>query len=374
MSTWKCFSSASLFWILCLTCLAQTTPGPEQAGQEQKAAPSIPDPKPRPPADHRIWLDVVVTDKAGKPIPGLREQDFTLLDDKLPGKIQSFAASEETGQANPPIQVIFVLDAVNTVTQRIAFERIELDKFLRIGGGQLPVPMSLVLLTDTSTKIQPTPTRDGNVLAASLDDNNTGLRSIGRSAGFWGATERAEMSVRTLSQLAQYEATQPARKLVIWFSSGWPLLSGPGIDLSNKAQDAIFRDVVSFSDTLRQSRITLYAVDPLGMADAGSFRSFYYESFLKGVTSARKVTYGNLALQVLATQSGGRVLNSNNNISSEIADCVRDYKAFYTISFEAPPADHPDEYHTLEVKVDKPGLTARTRTGYYAQPYKNDAR
>ena len=28
-----------------------------------------------------------------------------------------------------------------------------------------------------------------------------------------------------------------------------------------------------------------------------------------------------------------------------------------------------DEYHTLEVKVDKPGLTARTRTGYYAQPY-----
>ena len=92
------------------------------------------------------------------------------------------------------------------------------------------------------------------------------------------------------------------------------------------------------------------------------------------MTSARKVTYGNLALQVLATQSGGRVLNSNNNISSEIADCVRDYKAFYTISFEAPPADHPDEYHTLEVKVDKPGLTARTRTGYYAQPYKNDAR
>ena len=374
MSTWKLYFSASLLWILCLTSPAQTASAPDQAPPEQEAAPASAPAVLIGPTRHLIWLDVVVTDKSGNPQSGLKWQDFTLLDDKLPAKIRSFQASDETGQMDPPIQVIFVVDAVNTVAQRVAFERIELDKFLRQDGGKLPVPMSLVLFTETSTKIQPTPTRDGNVLAASLDDNNTGLRSIGRSAGFWGASERADMSVRALNQLAQYESTQPGRKLVIWFSPGWPLLSGPGIDLSNKAQDAIFRGVVSFSDTLRQSRITLYAVDPLGMADAASFRSFYYESFLKGVPSARKVTYGNLALQVLATQSGGRVLNSNNNVANEIADCVRDHKAFYTISFEAPPADHPDEYHSLEVKVDKPGLTARTRTGYYAQPYKNDAR
>jgi hypothetical protein len=38
------------------------------------------------------------------------------------------------------------------------------------------------------------------------------------------------------------------------------------------------------------------------------------------------------------------------------------------VSFEASPADRRDEYHSLEIKVDKPGLTARTRQGYYAQP------
>ncbi len=96
--------------------------------------------------------------------------------------------------------------------------------------------------------------------------------------------------------------------------------------------------------------------------------AFYYESFLKGVGSAKKVQNGNLALQVLSVQSGGRVLNSSNEIDKSIAICLADAKAFYTLSFDPPAADRPDEYHNLQVRIGKPGLTARTRTGYYAQP------
>ncbi len=131
----------------------------------------------------------------------------------------------------------------------------------------------------------------------------------------------------------------------------------------------LFNSVVQFSQQLRDARITLYSIDPLGMNDAGSFRTFYYQSFLKGVTAVKKVDSGNLALQVLATQSGGLVLNSSNDFQKLMLTPLTDAKAFYTLSFDAPPADHADEYHSLEVKVDKPGLTARTRTGYYAQPY-----
>ena len=60
---------------------------------------------------------------------------------------------------------------------------------------------------------------------------------------------------------------------------------------------------------------------------------------------------------------------SSNDLVKETASCLEDAKASYTISFDSPPADHPDQYHDLEVKIDKPGLKARTRTGYYAQPY-----
>ena len=80
------------------------------------------------------------------------------------------------------------------------------------------------------------------------------------------------------------------------------------------------------------------------------------------------MTPPNLALQVLVTRSGGRVLTTGNDIPSQIEDCVSDAKAFYVLSFEAIPTEHPNDYHNLELKLDKPGLTARTSAGYYAQP------
>jgi hypothetical protein len=48
--------------------------------------------------------------------------------------------------------------------------------------------------------------------------------------------------------------------------------------------------------------------------------------------------------------------------------CAQDAKGFYTISFDPPKADHANEYHDLKVEIGKPGLTARTNTGYYNQP------
>ena len=42
---------------------------------------------------------------------------------------------------------------------------------------------------------------------------------------------------------------------------------------------------------------------------------------------------------------------------------------FTSLTFEGLAGDGPNEYHALEIKLDKPGLKALTRTGYYAQPY-----
>jgi VWFA-related protein len=323
--------------------------------------------------EHRISIDVVVTDKSGNPVPGLHPQDFTVLDGKQPQTIRSFHAMEAKEGAEPT-QVIFLLDGVNSGVQSVGTARMQLESFLRRNDGKLELPTSLALFTDTSTQFQPGSTRDGNALVQALESNPTGLRSIGRSTGIYGAEERLSLSLRTLEGLIAREMKQPGRKFLIWMSPGWPLLTGPGIDLSEKNQAWMFNSIVSFSKELRDARMTIYSIDPLGMSDAVTGRTFYWQSFVKGVPSANKVEGGNLALQVLATQSGGKVLNSSNDVASLIANCVVDAKAYYTLSFDAPPADHPNEFHSLEVKVDKPGLIARTRTGYYAQPYPNPGR
>jgi hypothetical protein len=45
------------------------------------------------------------------------------------------------------------------------------------------------------------------------------------------------------------------------------------------------------------------------------------------------------------------------------------YELFqYEITYDAPRAEQPNEYHRVEVKIDKPKLTVKTRKGYYAQP------
>jgi len=319
-----------------------------------------------PRTDRHITLDIVVTDRSGKPVPGLQQQDFTILDNKQPRTVLSFSPLDAASKAaDRPLQAVVLVDEVNTPYQGLATERQQLEEFLRRDRGELPVPMSLILFPDMSEG-QTVVTRDGNALADSLNSMQLGLRTHTRSQGYYGGTESRQVSVNALGRIASYEATQPGRKLLIWLGPGWPLLEGPVVGLSSRDQEALFRIVVRVSTLLREARVTLYNINPPGTT--GSLASFYYENFLKGVGSAKKVQNGNLALQVLAVQSGGRVLNASNDVAASAASCLEDAKAFYTLTFDAPVADHPNEYHNLQVKIGKPGLTARTRTGYYAQP------
>ena len=62
----------------------------------------------------------------------------------------------------------------------------------------------------------------------------------------------------------------------------------------------------------------------------------------------------NLVLQVMATHSGGLVLNSSNDLANELNTCVADASTYYEMSFDSAPADHVNEYHELTVKTDKP--------------------
>jgi VWFA-related protein len=260
------------------------------------------------------------------------------------------------------------VDEVNAPFQSVSFERQEIMRFLGQNGGHLAQPTSLVLFTDAGAKIQNGTSLDGNFLIGLLNKNSASIRSVNRSSGVYGAEERLQLSLRAITQIADYEATQPDRKILLWISPGWPLLSGPNQDAGPKTRAMVFQSIVSLSAKLRQARVTVYSIDPSGMANAATIRTEYYRQFLKGVDQSKHADIGDLGLQVLAEQTGGRALNSSNDIAGEVARCAMDANAYYTLSFDTLPADGPNEYHSLEVKVDKPGLTARTRTGYYDQP------
>jgi VWFA-related protein len=207
------------------------------------------------------------------------------------------------------------------------------------------------------------PSTDGNALADQLAKSQTALRSIGRSAQY-GGFERFDLSLKWIDLVARAELKRPGKKLLVWAGPGWPMLDRPNTGMTEKAEQQMFNEIVALSTTLREGQMSLYSVT-MGDSHLGTF---LYEDFLKGVKTAEKAQPSDLALKVLAVQSGGRVTPPDNDITAQITACVQDATAFYTISFNPPPADKANEYHDLKVEVDKPGLTARTNTGYYDQP------
>jgi VWFA-related protein len=346
------FIKARLYFFLfiCMSCAATAS--------AQEAAPAAA-------LSGTIDLDVVVTAKSGPPVSGLQQQDFTILDNKVPQTITSFRAVRGR---EAPVEIIIVIDDVNTGIEHIAYERSEIGKFLKMDGGQLAYPAALAFLTDDGIKVQSEFSNDGNALSAVLDKYGVGLHSITRAGGVYSAVERLQLSMKSLFELVTSAAARPGRKIILWISPGWPLLSSPGIEqqMTSKQQQQIFDNAVGISTLLRQGRITLYSIDPLGSADFA--RSSWWQAYVKGISKVSQADWGNLALQVIATQSGGLALTSSNDISASAKKCVDDALAYYEISF-APPLDQkPDEYHHLEVRVSDHKLTARTRQGYYAHP------
>lgn len=315
------------------------------------------------PRSRTISLDVVVTTKPGEPVTGLEKKDFTLLDDKVAREITSFQAVDTSKQ---PVEAILLIDSVNTPYTEVAQERNQVERFLQANGGKLALPTALAVLGDKGIEMQGSYSRDGKGLSTALDKYTIGLREIGRASGIQGASERLDDSLKALRTLALYEAQRPGRKIILWVSPGWPLLSGPGIDLSNQQQQALFSEITWLSTALREAQTTLYAIDPLGV-DEGLGNVFYYQQFLNGVKRPSDVSIGNLGLQVIATQTGGRVLNSTD-VAALLQQCVADNVAYYRMSFEPPPTETRDIYHPLKVTVGRPGATAATSTGYYAEP------
>ncbi len=312
-----------------------------------------------------MQLDVVVTDKAGKAVSGLERNDFTLLDNNQPAKILSFLASGRTdAQAEPPAQIIFVIDTVNVDFKYASFVRQEMEKYLARNGGHLDHPVSLMVFTNTGVDSGSGPTTDGNALAAEVSHLDNRLRTIRPGEGVNGAIQQYYASLKAIAAIAESEANTPGRKLLIWSGPGWPMLSSVNVEVSLDAQRQNFSTIVGLSTLLRQARMFVYSISS-GDSGVGAAA---YRGYLKGVKLAAKSDPGDLALKVLAIQSGGRVLGPDNNLAAQIESCIEDAGSFYTLTFNPPRADHANEYHDLKVLIGKPGLTARTNTGYYSQP------
>jgi VWFA-related protein len=311
-----------------------------------------------------MTLDVVVTGKSGTPVAGMQPEDFKLLDNNVPESIASIkAAGGMSAKADPPVEVILLVDGLNPGFGGVAYERQELMAYFQKNGGKLALPTSLAIVNPLGIQVQNKPTRDGQKLMQFLDSGAPGLRGEVRNDP-WLQTQ---LSLDDLDYLAIQASKRPGRKLLIWLSPGWRIGLNPTpwhYWRNKKDQLQLYEYIAYVSTELRRARITLSAINPLGVGHG----EFLYGDYVKGVSKVEDADYSHLLLPVLATQSGGQVLFGSNDLGSQIERCIADTQAYYQLTFTPPSAAHANEYHSIAVLVDKPGLKARTRTGYYGQP------
>jgi VWFA-related protein len=317
-----------------------------------------------------IKVDVVVTDKSGKRTAGFGSTDFALLDNGQQNKILSFQAfSEASIRPDAPVEVILVIDTLRMPGMLASHERDETEKFLRRGEGHLVQPVSVFRLRDSGLWLVAEPSRDGNALAAKIarDEQGQSVRkALGPNGLFGSGPEEmpGSLALKSLADILTVERRKSGRKLLIWIGPRWEENGAP-FD-----QQRVFNMIVWYSTLLREARVALYSYSE--GENQRDLRSNRYRDFLSGVRSTRDAEFEDLNRKVLAIQSGGRVLDSSEELADQINGCVAEASDFYTLSFNPGPANHPNEYHELKIQVLTPGLTARSSMGYYDQLYYQD--
>lgn len=320
----------------------------------------------RPPST--MTFDVAVTDKAGKPLTGLKAADFTVLDNGKAVKIADFAGYGPA-TATSRESAIVVIDDVNTEVEDLMVAQQQIGQLLKMHEGHLPLPVSFMLLTDSRLRQIAAPSQDGNVLRRELAKMPGIMREM-PNGGFYHAEDRLAISMRGLLVLAAEQSRVPGRKIVIWLSPGWWMFDNPEVITWNRQEKAVYRMDILASQALRQAHITLDAIDPLGMEDVASIYRELWKTFMKPVTRWTQAQAGDLALQVLAAQSGGDVVWGGNNVAEEIEATLNEARSWYEVTVAVPQDAPPDSWQGVQVRVNQPGAQVQTQNGYYVVPTK----
>lgn len=382
----------------------ETTPSPAASGLQQSPIPPPPitliprsheDRENRYRLAHRIVLNVFVSDSSGKPVPGLKQEDFTLLDNGQTRTVTTFRAVKGH-EGIAPVRVMFMLDAVNNSPKDVTTDGEGIEQFLKQTEGPLKYKTSIGILSGSGASVgQPSQNRDALIeeLRTSTkgvhpfvcSDEGGGSEQVFTTMNLGIGTavldklhadqkssclnQRFKQSVSALKKLAMEQEDVPGRVILIWIGPGWPLLLNPEFRVDTKPlRQNLFDNLAQVSNALREAQVTLDAVFSPDLSRRVELRSDHDNAFFNGVPTEDQVTASSLGLQVLAHQSGGWILRQSKDLAAEIAKCIDDAESYYVLSFDSPAATATGEFHSLQVNVNKPRLTARTNTAYYAQP------
>jgi VWFA-related protein len=353
--------------------LAQKAASPGAAPSGQVAPPTIHV------STSIVVLDVVATDKQGRTVEDLTQDDFIVTEDKIQQAIRSFERPSQ--HAPPPGDIVhsaadlakigaapvnvLVLDELNTRFEDNTFSRFSLQRFLRAQPKVMP-PTTLLVVNDNKFAVLHDYTQDRDALEAALKKDPVQYPWRLRQGGNTGpeAMERLAQSLSALEEIAQASTGTPGRKNIIWVGKGFPSVDLTGLD---EASARPMRDAIKRCTTLLlNGRTTLYIIDPTPISSATYDLETPTDLATLEDETGTEPFKDSIRFSVLAPSTGGRVFSERNDVDREIASSIHDGTTYYTLSYSpSNKSDESGEYRSIRITIKRPGLTATTRDGYY---------
>jgi VWFA-related protein len=340
---------------------------PTQLGAQapqQGATPAAPEQKPQAPEPqnrqgkiiipvNQVVVPVTVKDGSGKLVPDLRRDEFRIFEDNVEQKIVYFGAdptpismvllidndlkSKDARQVSESLRAIVAGLSLNDEAFVCRF-----DQYFHEGKGFIKDQDKL--LTELKrTRLDDEPSTGPSSAAIANSPSINGHSATGDAPNITGAMINIKGQPNKALDDAVYAAAQllkdrdperQRRKIIFLISDG---VNGPKVNVNN--YDTVLKELLRYN-------IAVYGV--------GVGSAFFERRFER--------------LSKYAHDTGGDVYYGLKSRAMEelYARVTEEARNQYTLAYAPSGTDRGAEYHSIEVRVRREGLTILTREGYYA--------
>ena len=341
---------------------------------------------------------MIAEDANGQPIRDLKKEDFALLEQGQRQPISLFsqqneslnapALADSTSPTPQPVAdstffsnhvqsspsgansvTVILIDTVNTAFKDLPYVRTQVTSFLQKLHPQdqvalyLLTPSKLYTLhdftNDSETLLRMVRGGKGNaeghedagdVRARKLLDDEF-AKSNRFFQGGRGVIESTNLAMR---QIASNVANIPGRKNLIWISDGFPVTMGFGNASAIRDDRPDFATSLSITaQILGDADVAVYPVDAHGLIapddGEGSVVTTHFDSMI-----------------LIANGTGGHAFYNTNDIGGAIRTAIEDSQTSYLLGYYPANDSWDGRFRAVTVKVSRPGVHLRYRTGYFA--------
>jgi VWFA-related protein len=356
-----------------------------------------------------VLTNVVARDaKTGQVVQGLKQEDFTVLENGKRQQISTFdfQSAEMATPLNEATVSGLAADVNASGTKAAVVARPEdlrnhrlivmffdltsmqpedLDRCVKAARDFLTNKMqpadlvALVSLGDT-LKVDQDFTADKAVLANEVGIYN-GTEGQGFAQGASANSNPAEDATGYTPDESEYNDLNTDRELfalraiakslekisvkksLLYFSGG---ISRDGIENQASLRAATNAAVRANLSIYSVDTRGLQAISPLGDASVGSTRG---SGAFNGAALTNNMSQNFASQEVMTTlssETGGKAFFDSNDFAPAFAQVQKDTSAYYAIGFHSSNPARDGKYRKLSIKVNRPGLKLEYRQGYYA--------